>query len=341
MHRLRQLIREINRTHKRLGPMIAVNILAAKAKKTILNIAPAGCGKSTASDAVHHILGDRSVKYTSLTLAGLKHLQDKLRNFDGHIVIDDLGAEKSLWSRTATITVLANLVYSHYVYKITQGYTINIEGFDGSVSLNVQPVLMNTLVQGDDWVAVTRDKVLRYYHLYRPIDPQQHGIHKKIDWGPNLTDVKMSGHKGKLWYQLVAITLTQWSWARVNEHLPDMLRAAAALDGRRKVNVTDYNLLIKLLKPMQLERYLIKSYGFEAGRVFDNNLYCILVELASFGSPTLLQICEDYKINPKNAEELILQVAEWCRIQGNSNKRVVATGDAEDILDICGVNEKW
>jgi len=42
MHRLRKLIKKVNRTHRGLGPMIAMNILAAKAKKTILNVAPAG-----------------------------------------------------------------------------------------------------------------------------------------------------------------------------------------------------------------------------------------------------------------------------------------------------------
>lgn len=47
MHKLRQLIRQVNKTHKRLGQMIAMNILVAKSKRCILNVAPAGCGKNS------------------------------------------------------------------------------------------------------------------------------------------------------------------------------------------------------------------------------------------------------------------------------------------------------
>jgi len=45
LHKLHQLIKQVNKTHKNLGQLLAINILAAKAKKAILNVAPAGCGK--------------------------------------------------------------------------------------------------------------------------------------------------------------------------------------------------------------------------------------------------------------------------------------------------------
>ena len=74
-HKLLSLIKNINKTHKGLGQMIALNILAAKAKKTVLNVAPAGCGKSVACTSVSHILSDRSKAFTSLTLAGLMRIK--------------------------------------------------------------------------------------------------------------------------------------------------------------------------------------------------------------------------------------------------------------------------
>ncbi len=149
-----------------------MNILAAKSKQCILNVSPAGCGKSAATSTVHRMLGDMSTKYTSLTLASLHRRKGEFNGFTGHLVIDDLGGEKSLWSRLATITVLANLISEHFVQKLTMSYDINIKGFYGSASLNVQPILMNSLVQSDDWIAVVRDKVLRYYHLIRPFYPK-------------------------------------------------------------------------------------------------------------------------------------------------------------------------
>lgn len=321
--------------------MIAMNILAAKAKKTILNVGPAGTGKSISGVTVGNLLKERSKSYTSLTLAGMNRLRDEFSNYDGHVIIDDLGADRSLWSRVSTITVLANLVYSHFVHKVTNEYELNLEAFNGSVSLNIQPVLMNSLIQSDEWVAVVRDKVIRYYHLIRPIKPSHTLPKVEVDWGVQLSEVTMSGYRGKLWYQLVAIGLTQWSYARVEEHIPDLLKAAAALDGRTRVAVQDYKILIKLLQPLQLERYIVETYGFEQGRTFNNNLYCILVELASFNEPTIRTICEDYKVSPTTAGRLIASVPEWCWIKSEGINKLMPTERTKEIMDICGAYQKW
>jgi len=321
--------------------MVAINLLGAKAKKTILNVAPAGCGKSVAQKTVSAMLKEHSKEFTSLTLAGLYRLRDEFEMYDGYVAIDDLGAEKSIWSRVSTITTLANLTYGHNVRKITQTGEIKIEDFRGSVGLNIQPVLLNSLVQSDEWVSVVRDKVLRYYHLIRPMQPKSYTPSIKLEWGDDIKYVQIPKYKGRLWYQLVAIGLTQWSYARINEHIPDLLKACAALDNRKIVDRTDYKLLIKLLLPMQLERYLVNTYGFEAGRVFDNNLYCILVELSSFKRLTLTQISEDYKVSPRTAERLIGSVAEWAFIKNNSPKLVLPTEQAQDMLRLCGVHQKW
>jgi len=341
MHQIKQLIYEIEKTHKGLGRLIAMNILTAKAKKTILNVAPAGCGKSTATDTVAYLLKDKARKYSSLTLAGLKHLRDELTECNAHIIIDDLGQEKSLWSRISTITVLANLTYTHYVRKITQSYEIEITNFYGSASLNIQPVLMNALVQEQDWIAVVRDKVLRYYHLIRPVKPKRYIQPPSFNWGLPTEAVKPPKHKGKLWYQLIAIGLTQWSYARCLEHIPDYLKALAALDNRTEVTTEDYRLLIKLLQPMQLERYILRSFGLEEGRVFDNNVYCLLVEIASHGNPTVETICEDYKVSPATVLRVAKTAQEWVWVKKNSPTRICPTEQTKQILELCGYKRKW
>ncbi len=341
IHTLRKLVKKVDRTHKGLGAMTTTNILVAKAKKTILNVAPAGTGKSVACDSVGDLLKERSKSFTSLTLAGMHRMSGQFNQYDGHVIIDDLGAEKSMWSRISTITVLSNLVYTHYVHKVTHSYTIEIRDFNGSVSMNIQPVLLNSLVQSDEWVAVVRDKVLRYYHLFRPRKPVRERPNIDVEWGAPLHEVTMAKRKGKLWYHLISIGLTQWSYARVLEHIPDLLRSCAALDGRTKVDASDYRVLIKLLQPMQLERYIIKTYGFETGRVFDNNLYCILVEIASFKKPTVLTVAEDYKVNPRTAVRLCGTVPEWCFVTSDKPKRVLPTERTKEILDLCGANQRW
>ena len=341
MHSIRKLIRQIDQTHKGLGAMIAMNIICAKAKMCILNVAPAGCGKSVSTDAVTGMLGEVGRRYTSLTLAGLKHEMDELKQFSGHMLIDDLGGEKSEWSRISTVTVLANLIYGHYVKKVTYTGVIGIENFYGSASLNIQPILMQSIVGDSDWIAVIRDKVLRYYHLIRPLKPEIYLSNPTIDYTIPLQEVMNPTHKGKLWYQLISISLTQWSYGRILEYLPKLLKACASLDSRTHVTQEDYHLLIKLMKPMQLERYIVTSYGFESGRAFDNNTYCIFVELASHGQPTIEDICEDYKVSPETVTRLIQGSPNWCWIKQNSPKKVCPTELTDKILKLAGVNQKW
>ena len=341
MHKLQRIIKDVNKTHKGLGQMVGMEILTAKARKTLLKVAPAGCGKSAVSDAVSMMLYGENKKFTSITLAGLMRLKESFSGYSGHIIIDDLGAEKSMWSRISTITVLANLVHTHFVHKVTHSGEVKIEDFQGSVSLNIQPVILNSLVQSDEWISVVRDKVMRYYHLNRPINPTVKAPYVEVVKTTPIENVKMAEYRGKLWYDLVAITLNQWSYARVLEHVPDLLKACAVIDGRTKVKITDYRILIKILQPMQLEPYLVDTYGFESGRVFNNNLYCILVELATFGNPTVQQICYDYKVSRSTADRLIERESKWCFIKGGKNRRLMPTDKTKELLEIAGVDTKW
>lgn len=248
---------------------------------------------------------------------------------------------QSEWSRVSTVTVLATLVYTHYIKKVTQGYVLELANFYGSASLNIQPVLMQSIVGDNDWIAVIRDKVLVYYHLIRPTNPKPLLRTPEIDMNIPLQEVMNPTHKGKLWYQLVVIGLTQWGYGRVIEYLPRLLRACAALDGRTHVITEDYRILIKLMKPMQLQRSLVTSFGFESGRAFDNNAYCLLVELATHGQPAIETICEDYKISPSTVERLAASAPEWCWIKVNSPKRICPQEQTTKILKQAGVNQKW
>lgn len=341
MHVLRKTVREVNKTHKGLGEMLVMNLLAAKAKRCILNVSTAGTGKSTVTDTVAYLLKDRAVKYTSLTMSGLVRLRDTLTGFSGHVIIDDLGAEKSQWSRTSTVSTLAHLVMQHHVIKISQTAEIQITDFQGSAALNIQPIMMNSIVQDDDWIAVVRDKVIRQYHLIRPIKPQKGLPQIKFDWGANLATVKEPSRNGILWYQLIAEGLSQWSYGRCLYHIPEMLKACAALDGRNHCIREDYKILAKLMRPMQLERFILESYGFESGRCFNNNVYCILVELASWGQPTIETIAEDYKVHPRTVISLAATAGDWCMISPDEPKRLIATEQTKKIFERIGVNQKW
>lgn len=298
-------------------------------------------GKSAATDLVNTMLKGKAKKYTSLTLAGLKRIAPALANYTGHIIIDDLGVEKSQWSRTATITTLSHLVYSHYIHKISRDQEVLIKDFYGSAAVNIQPVLMDSIVSDMDWIALTRDKSLRYYHLIRPLNPIMHLPQITLDWGQPMSEVATPAKRGKLWYQLIAIALTQWSHARCKEHLTKLLQACAALDNRTKVNTSDHRLLIKLLRPMQLERYVMETYGFETGRKFNNNLYCLLVELATYGEPSVEIISEDYKVSPSTVTRISETETQWVWIKHGNAPHICPREPAEKVLRIAGANQKW
>ena len=341
MHAIRQLVRDVNKTHKGLGEIIAMNLITAKSKRCILNVASAGTGKSTATNTVAYLLKDRAVMYTSLTMSGLTKLRDELTGFTGHVVIDDLGAEKSQWSRTATISTLAHLVMQHHVRKITQTTTVEITDFQGSAALNIQPVMMNSIVQDDDWIAVVRDKVIRQYHLIRPIKPVKGLPDINFDWGINQKLMKEPNTKCKDWHQLIAVGLSQWSYGRCLTHIPEMLKGVAALDNRERCRHEDYVILDKLMRPMQLERFILESYGFESGRCFNNNVYCLLIELASWGEPTIATISEDYKVHPKTVLQLAASSGDWCMVSPDEPKRLLPTEQTKQIFERIGVNQKW
>lgn len=341
MHAVIQLIREVNKTHKGLGELVAMNLIAAKSKRCVLNVAAAGTGKSTATDTIGLLLKDKALKYTSLTLAGLCKLKTVLSGFEGHVIIDDLGAEKSLWSRTATVSTLAHLTMQHHVIKITQTTTVEITDFNGSAALNIQPVMMNSLVQDDDWIAVVRDKVIRHYHLIRPTKPVKGLPNVHFDWGVPLSSVAEPNRNSVAWFQLVAEGLAQWSYGRCIYHIPEMLKAVAALDSRKKCTKKDYTILAKLMMPMQLERFILESYGFETGRTFNNNVYCILIELASWGEPTIETIAEDYKVHPRTVLSLAATAGDWCMISPDEPKRLIATEQTKKIFERIGVNQAW
>ena len=92
---------------------------------------------------------------------------------------------------------------------------------------------------------------------------------------------------------------------------------------------------------MQLERYIIRSFGFEAGRLFESDVYCLLVEIASHGEPSINTICEDYKVSPSTVERIALEKKEWVWMKSNSPRRMMPQPQTTKILNLTGANQKW
>lgn len=277
-------------------------MLTTKSGKLLIVVAPRGCGKSrigltVGEQAPTKMLLDR------VSVAGLKTMQDGLNGFRGVIVVDDIAKSQTAYARISTMTTLAELIYSHYINSKLSGMDFEIQNFRGAGIVNMQPVLMRELVTSSEWEASIQDKTVRYYHLYRPLKPNPDPPKVELKWGIEIGDVEDVRRHDKMARELERIVEPQWGISRLKEHLNDLLKAAAALDGRKKVDDTDYALLIDILKPLKVEDLVIDKSGFEEGRTLNNARLATLTEYLTHGDFTLLDICRDYKVSPTTKTE--------------------------------------
>lgn len=305
-HYLRSVIDGVEATHSRLGKAAAFSIIAAKGRKCLIFIAPAGMGKSTTSN---YIAGhcDESMIIDAVSEAGIGQQQDKFSGYTGLVTIDDLGKLGSHYRRIKTLLAMAELTYSHYMTSYMFGNPIDIKGFHGACVLNTQPAILQSLVQSEEWEVVLQDKTIRYYHLFRPEHPIYQLPEPVINWGIDFDLVKPTESRGKMWRELGEIGRSQWSDTRVFEHISDLLRATAALDGRQEVDNSDFKMLLDLIKPLTIERYVSDKYSFESGRHFKPGLLALLIEVASWEKLNINHVARDYKLSPKRAGELVVE----------------------------------
>jgi len=298
MSYLEDLISEVETTHKGFGNLVAMCQITVKAHKFMLIVSPSGCGKSR---AMEYIGKNTSNSYmpTSLSIASLANKVDKLNSFRSVIVIDDISTIQTPYARSATITTLSALCYSHRVEPSMVGFDFSIEDFYGSALVGIQPIILRDLMLAPEWDASIQDKALRYYHLQRPIEPCLELPKASIKYGIDFDTVKdfEPTIDNIYWKNLVALGDSQWSRARTKEHLIDLLKAIASLESRNEVIKNDYKLLSELLKPMAIENIAVKKEQLEGDRNLDNNLLALLAEYYSYnGEFSLAQIALDYKI---------------------------------------------
>lgn len=333
MHKLKEIENEVNGSHSGLGRFLTFNLLCAYANQCVLNVAVAGIGKSTCTWTLKDLFGNNAIILDSITRSGFKYIADELTGFSGVVIVDDLGKVDTQYSRMATVSSFAELVYSHFIKKMTYAIEIDIQGFHGAALMNIQPVLMEMLTNRPEWEAVIRDKTIRYYHLQRPLNPRKHHPRLIVPERVDLDTINFEMEPGEVYFDLLQLGLTQWSYARTVEHIDDLVRAAAMLDGRDAVKITDMEVVHHLLLPMLLERWYFKKYAFESHIHFDDDAMCIMTELASFKTVTIEQVCVDFKVTPQTCYTLLKNVEEWAIV---NNGFVEPTEQTCEILESVG-----
>ena len=309
-HYIDQVAEAVETTHPGLGGLCAITMVAAKAHKCLITVAPPGCGKSTVGDWLEKYHPD-AFKKQSVTRSSLKIYEEQFNGFTGCIIFDDVGAIDTDWSRIQTMVTMAEIVYGHFVSKDSHQLHIEIDDFYGSAILNIQPNVLKEVVEHPSWHANLADKSLRYYHLHRATIPNEEKIAVEIDWGLELDEVPRYNGNSPAWTAILNIGMEQWTRPRALEHCRDLLQAVTALGRTPETTQDDLEVLLELMRPMTVEMEMIEREGFGSKARLNDNLLYMLVEFATYTNVTYEMIAVDYHMKASKVHDILNNMIDW------------------------------
>ena len=335
-HYVQEVAEAVEVTHPGLGNLAAMSIVAAKAGQCLITVAPPGCGKSTIGDwlAAKH---PEAYKKQSVTRSSLKIYEDLFNDFTGCIIFDDVGAIDTEWSRIQTMVTMAEIVYGHFVSKDSHQLHIEIDNFQGSAILNIQPNVLKEVVEHSTWHANLADKSLRYYHLHRATSPNSAGIDVNIDWGLELDSIDLYTEDSPTWQAILNIGLEQWTKPRALEHCTKLLKAVTALGNGATPGELEATTLLELMRPMTVEMEMIEKDGFGSKARLNDNLLYMLVEFATYPLVTYEQIATDYHMKPSKAQYILSHMMDWFEKVDTNPVRLQPTPRLTTLLQRAGI----
>ena len=329
---------KVEHTHKGLGNLAAFTALSTKARKCAMVIGSAGTGKTTGVNAALANNGKTNIQLDSLTRSGLKTYEDQLSGFEGILCVQDLGSIDTAYSLAESLKVLAVLAYERQIAKNNSLMELSIKDFKGATITTAQPIMMTKLLRNYSWEAVLSDKVIRYYHMYRPVNTTAKALSAKIPWGISLDKVAVPDTIRKEIARFCKSEITQWSYARGIEHITDMVKAAAAFRKSTKVQAPDLQTVHEIIKPLWYEKHLVRKTAFEAHTSYDIRSHCVLTELSTYGSIEQQQTCQNYRISERTYYRLMNGASAWCVGSAAIKGAYVPSEQFEEISAECEPN---
>jgi len=251
------------------------------------------------------------------------------------IVVDDLSKGQTEYSQIATVSVFSTLCYTGQIIKFTGQLELQIQGFRGSALINLQPLLLRKIARLPEFETDIRDKAIRYYHLYFPvnenIDKPKTSVKYRYFKELNL-NVRESDFEDRVFENFRYM----FSKARAREHMLAYLNASAILNGRGEVVDADFELLYELSKIFRLEQYILVKRGLEGVRELDENVLPLLSSIATFKTPSVKELSFRFGIKKTRLYEIIQELTDYCILVKNSGK-IIPTDYAKEILRECGV----
>jgi len=333
--RIGEIYRSIEKTHPRLGRIAVLETLCDVANKCLLVIGCSGTGKSAVMKYVSKNVSRKCLLLDSITVNGLKHIQTNLSDKSVSILVDDISKGGTEYSQVQTVVALAELSYSGFLKKYTQSVAIDIENFTGSVIINVQPLMLKRILRAPEFETDIRDKVIRYYHLPRPVNPNMKTPNGAIRYEYNYDDVEIPSevYRHELYLRSLDNFKHQFTIGRAVQHLNDLLKACAKLNERRIVDVDDLKVIEFLSRNFRLEREIYYKRDLEGPRKLDVNVIPILSIIASYGTRSLEDIMVEFQVRKSRAYEIIKENSIYAQFK---DEVLIPTNYAIELLRSIG-----
>ena len=335
-HPVLDLVEAVEATHRGLGNLAAMAVIAIKAKKCLITVSPPGCGKSTITNWIQDNHPDAYIK-DSITRSSLTNYQAQFQGFTGVLLFDDVGKIDTPWSRVQTLVTMAELIHGHFVSKDAHQIKIEIDDFHGSAVLNIQPPVLQEVMEHPTWHSNLADKSMRYYHLVRAVWPTRDALAVPIDWGLELGDVEPYNGNPDLWQEILEIGLEQWTRPRAIEHSEDLLRAVAAIGRAPAPGDAEAEILLKLMRPLTVEMEVMEMHGFGSKAQLNVNLLYLLSEFASYQNVTYQIIATDMHMRPRKVASVLEGMVDWYEKVGNNPVVLQPTTRLTQLLEKAGI----
>jgi hypothetical protein len=336
LEKLAKVHDDIELTHRGLGELAIMNVLADASNRAMMIIGSSGQGKSKVREWMAANVIRPLQNLDSITIPGLRYLQDKLNGGNYTILCDDLSKGGSQYAQVATVTALGELCYSGFIQKYISNMQLDINGFKGAILMNCQPLILRRILQSAEFETDIRDKVIRYYHLYRTRKISNSIPVSEIRYHYNYKDIAFPDTLKKSAFYKHGLTQFHFEFTegRSMEHFEALCKASAAVNEREEVDITDMWLVLKLTRNFYLETEIFSKKDLEGSRELDVNLLPILSIFNTFGRYPLLKLMADFQVKKSRIMEIVKNNEQWCAVIKNSEERyLVPTAQAKELLE--------
>jgi len=339
LNKMAYVYQKVEETHKGCGKLALMEILCDAGNRSMLVVGSSGTGKSAIMKWLRDIISRDKIILDAVTVAGLRYLQKELTGRTCSVLIDDISKGGTEYSQVMTVCSMGELVYSGFVRKYTGTLQLEIEGFRGSVIMNAQPLILKRILRASEFETDIRDKVIRFYHIRRPISVKLAPPSDNLKYGYDYTDVNVGSDilMSDLWEYGQKIFRYEFSKARAEEHYEALIRASALVNGRTNVEEADLWLVNELTKCFVLETEIFSKEDLEGERRLDVNILPLLSVLSTFKSYPIENLLTDFQVKRSRLYDILSDNSNYVTKVKNSGREVIVpTSAGKELLKAMG-----